>query len=227
MGGGAWTQQILDLYEYYRYKDRPTQTQLDQWNLKIEFIPFEARAWIINDITNNDKLPLNLPKAIITSWFNYRKANTDKTIAEPEQYCDDCYGHGTHIYEKLDYDYDPPIWVAAIAACSRCDNSKRHFGKCLMETGELETKGSHGNWRPDGRRIDKIWQTTKQEIIDKGFEYKLQHNSRAEKVKAIDQGEVSRLIDGLFKRVEKKGVDVPKRKIQLIEDFKNSGLGDA
>lgn len=173
----------------------PSDTQIDQWHEKIKFIPLVAVTWIRNAITDQDKIPRNLPKEIIKRWYDYRKVNKDKSIPEQYDYCDDCYGHGTHMFKRLNHEYHPPIWMSYVAMCSKCDNWKKHFGSVCREGGYIHRKDSHGNWVPmTDKKIDKMWSTSRQEIIDKGFEYLGQRDPRE---KSIVPGNINKLAVGI------------------------------
>ena len=106
---------IIDIYEYFQYTKMPSDTQIDQWHEKIKFIPVEPVEWIRNAITDQDRIPRNLPKEIIRQWYAYRKAHKSKTLPEYHEYCEDCHGHGTHMFKKLEYSYEKPIWIEYIA----------------------------------------------------------------------------------------------------------------
>jgi len=170
---------FLDIFEYFQYVKKPSESQIEQWHEKVRFIPNEAVDWIVSQITDGDKMPRNLPKEIIKQWYNYRKAHKEKTIPEQYDYCEDCGGHGTHLFRKLEDVYNPPMWISYVAMCSKCDNWKKQFGSVCREGGYIHRKNSYGNWVPmTDKLVPKVWSTTRQEIIDKGFKYLDQHDPR-------------------------------------------------
>jgi len=170
---------FLDIFEYFQYVKKPSESQIEQWHKKVKFVPNEAVDWIVSQITNADKMPRNLPKAFIAQWYVYRKEHKDKTIPEQYDYCDDCHGHGMHMFKRLNPSYNPPMWESQIALCSKCDNWKKQFGIVCREGGYIHRKDSFGNWVPMmDKPVKKMWSTTRQEIIDKGFKYLDQHNPR-------------------------------------------------
>ena len=166
---------LMKLYDYFRYVKRPTEQQVDIWHGKIEFIPVVALDWIFDELTEADSLPRNLPKTFIKMWYLYRKAHPEKYATEFE-YCEECFGHGIHMFEKLESFYDPPAWVSYVARCSRCNNWKQPFGSLADTGGRYIVDGNAG----DGY-VDPVPRVTKQELIDKGFRYLPLSNPKAPK----------------------------------------------
>lgn len=172
---------FLDIFEYFQYVRQPSNSQMSQWHEKVKFIPLVAVDWIVSQITNGDKMPRNLPKAFVAQWYAYRKAHKDKSVGEQLEYCDDCYGHGTHMFKKLDHNYNPPMWISYIAMCSKCDNWQKHFGSVCRNGGRIYIEN-----KPIGGYVPKVPAVTRQEIIDLGFEYQGQDNPMEERIKTFD-----------------------------------------
>lgn len=186
---------FVEVFEYFQYVRKPSDIQLNQWYEKIKFIPPDSVDWIVGQITDNDKMPRNLPKAFVAQWYAYRKVHKEKAIAEQYEFCEDCYGHGTHLFKKLSYDYDPPKWISYVARCSMCRNWKKQFGN-LAETGGTGSGKYFGPYTPP------IVAMTKQEILDKGFIYLGQRDAREKKI-TVKKKNVEQLAAGMLNEMPK------------------------
>ena len=154
---------VMELYNYFRYSKLPSTQQIDLWHDDVKFIPDVALGWIFDKLKREDSIPRNLPKAFISQWYSYRKANPDKTITDYE-YCEDCFGNGIHMFKvvpkfKGDFPY------TYVARCAQCDNWKKKLGS-LAETG-----GVGPTDRGVGAYVYPVPRVTKQQLIDAGFEY--------------------------------------------------------
>jgi hypothetical protein len=169
----SFSKTVMDLYSYFRFSKLPSERQIDLWYDEVDFIPEMAMDWIFKELKTEDSVPRNLPKAFMSQWYSYRKANPDKSTTEFE-YCEDCFGHGTHMFEKLETVYNPPMWKSNIVICSLCNNWKKQFGSVARNGGKLYIER-----KPIGGFVPKVPSTTRQEIEDLGFKYLPQSNSRA------------------------------------------------
>ena len=196
------------LYAYYRYSKMPTPEQISVWHDDVDFIPVVALDWIFKSLKKEDSLPRNLPKAFIACWYAYRKANPDKSITEYE-YCDDCFGHGYHMFKKIEYMYNPPMPISYIARCAKCNNWKKQFGS-LFETGGI---GPTNNGV--GCYVNPLPRVTRQQLIDNGLEYSPISDPKAKKVQ------------GRLPKIELKEVpDIPKKYTGQRLDFEPEGWGE-
>ncbi|GAG16555.1 unnamed protein product [marine sediment metagenome] len=139
--------------------------QINLWYNDVDFIPEIALDWIFKELKSQDTVPRNIPKAFISQWYSYRKANPDKTVADYE-YCPDCLGHGIHLFEKLEDMYYPAMLISYVAMCAACDNWKKEFGTVAKNGGKLYMEG-----KPIGGHVPKVPRGTRQQLIDLGFKY--------------------------------------------------------
>lgn len=149
---------IKEIYEFFRYKDAPLESTINNWFYKVEFIPDIAIPWIKEQLEELDSIPRNIPKLFKKYWFDYQRTHKDKIVHIKEK-CDDCHGLGYHYFSKLEYIYNPPMRNTYIARCASCQNWKNVFGRDAIEN----TRG-HPDWKP-------IEAYTKQQIIDNGWKF--------------------------------------------------------
>ncbi|MCP4569754.1 MAG: hypothetical protein GY841_19410, partial [FCB group bacterium] len=84
-------------------------------------IPSEARKYILDALKKNDKLPLNLPKAIRAIHYQWRQDHPDKRAFQKEE-CEHCDSTGhLRFLAKNWYEYD--------ARCGHCGNWRRTLGE--------------------------------------------------------------------------------------------------
>lgn len=179
MNKSTWMNYIGDIFEFFRYTDFPTDGAIDQWVKKIDFIPEAARPWIVEQITNGKKVPYNLPNEIIRLWTAFRKTHPHMAMPGQDQYCADCYGHGTHYFKKLDRSYSPPMEISYVAACSSCQKKENVFGTVVLQGGRIPQKQENGSWIPVGAVVKKLMCTTKADIIRRGYTYCEQHDPKS------------------------------------------------
>jgi len=211
MDKASFTNLVGKLYLYFRYSKLPTNEQLDLWFNDCSFVPSVALDWIYEQFKKGDGLPRNFPTEFTKMWYAYRKANPDKSITDYE-YCNDCFGNGTHMFMGLNYDYNPPIKISYVAACAACDNYKKQFGGVIMNGGKTFIEG-----KPLGGFVPKVWRTTKQEIINNGFTYLSQSDPKEEKIVLKSTYE---LIDGVLKEIPK-----PENREQKIAELREQASG--
>jgi hypothetical protein len=171
-------QAIKETYEYFRYTNIPDDRTIEKWHVKVGFIPAIAVPWIMDQIQNLDTIPRNVPNLIISLWYSYQRANPAK-VASDYEYCSDCFGYGTHMFEKKDFKYNPPMWVSGVALCSKCENYKKHVGSVFESGGKIVIER-----KSIGPYVPPIPRTTKQELINNGFKYLAQADPRAKKIRA-------------------------------------------
>ena len=176
MDKASFSSVIGKLYVYFRFSKLPNDAQIDMWFNDCQFIPLVAVDWIFDQFKQGDTVPRNLPKEFIKLWYSYRKAHPDKTMSEFE-HCEDCSGHGIHIFQKLEDMYYPPRWISCVAMCASCNNWKKEFGVVVRYGGKLHIEG-----KPIGGYVPKVPRVTKQEIIDLGFRYMPLSDPKAKRV---------------------------------------------
>ena len=164
---------IIDIFQFFRYQKNPTDIQIDAWYKKISFIPEEAVDWIVNSITDLDRLPTNLPKEIIKQWYSYRKAHPEKTVPEQTMFCEDCLGHGTHMFKKLDHRYPEPMYVSYVVMCEACNNWEKHFGTVARNGGQVYIEG-----KQVGQYISPVARMIRRDIEERGWIYLSQIDKR-------------------------------------------------
>jgi len=175
MEKGNFTNLIIDTYDYFNYSKSPNKNQMALWYEDVRFIPDVAMGFIFKSLKKLEQLPRNFPKTFIALWYDYRKMNPDKTVTDYE-YCDDCYGHGVHMLKMPDNMYYPPKMITYVVRCSRCDNWKSKLGSLAETGGNIGVEG-----RPFGVWINPVPRFTKQEIIDRGWEYLPLSNPKAKR----------------------------------------------
>ena len=118
-------EQLIDKVYIYFARKPATQQHKDVWYDDLKKIPSEARKYVLDALKKNDKLPLNLPKAIQAIHWQWRQDHPDK-IAYQKEPCDHCNQTGHLLFQLKGYDY--------MAKCGHCNNWRRTLGESAAHT---------------------------------------------------------------------------------------------
>ncbi len=113
-------EQLIDKIYLYFAKRPANQQQKDVWYDDLKKIPSEARKYILDALKKNDKLPLNLPKAIRAIHYQWRQDNPNK-VAYQKEPCEHCDETGHLLFKLKGADY--------MARCGHCGNWRRTLGE--------------------------------------------------------------------------------------------------
>lgn len=72
---------IRSLYEYFRLKDPPLSSTVDEWYLDVKWIPGNAVPKIIAEIRKKESLPFNIPNLFIAIYKNLPKKKKEDDTA--------------------------------------------------------------------------------------------------------------------------------------------------
>jgi hypothetical protein len=182
-----FTDFIKEIYKYYRYKTPPTADEIEDWLLAVDYIPSEALPWILQNLKDTkDNLPRNLPRALNFQWNDYRNEHPEKfTKAEEEANfnCPDCHGGG--VLHCKTVDPENKLKYTYVAICASCSASREKFGSVLREGGKISLKTDSGAFIPSGAYVPPVLSLTKQQIIDKGWEFLQPENTYAKRLDKI------------------------------------------
>jgi len=179
-----FTDFIKDIYKFYRYKNPPLSEEIETWLLEVDYIPGDALPWILDNLKHTkDSLPRNLPRALDQQWHLYRDANPEKFTRAQEvadYNCPECHGIGVLHFRYTDF--KTKLKYTAIVICASCRSSHKKFGSILHEGGKVCNKNEIGSYIPSGEYVPPMLSLTKQEILDRGWEFLEAENPYAEKV---------------------------------------------
>jgi hypothetical protein len=119
---------ITNLYQYYQRK-LPGHQAMATWFPKLQHIPTEAAAWIVDWIERQyESIPRNLPLSFNNGWSIYQKEHPEKfTSRYTHTPCQSCGGAGFNLVMKNDsekgYDY------SHIRLCNDCENYRQIFSQ--------------------------------------------------------------------------------------------------
>lgn len=168
-----FTDFIKEIYKYYRYAKPPSEDDIENWLLGVDYIPGEALPWILKNIkATRDNLPRNLPRTLNHQWNLYRDEHPEKFTKAQEvaDYdCPDCHGQGVLHCKAIDP--KNKLKYIYVAICATCTASYKEFGSVLREGGKVSVKTDSGAYVPSGAYIPPTLSLTKQEILDKGWEF--------------------------------------------------------
>lgn len=72
---------IRGLYEYFRIKESPLSSTVDEWYLDVKWIPAHAVPKIIAEIKKKDSLPFNIPNRFIAIYKNLPQKKKEDDMA--------------------------------------------------------------------------------------------------------------------------------------------------
>lgn len=182
----------MDLYElknhlkevqtYFKQKTAISDDTLKLWHKECGHVPFVALDFIANLAKENlSTLPTNYPRVMKKYWGAYLNAHPEKRIHAKEQAgfdCPDCHGVGVLHFKKVDS--NTGFKYAYVAICASCNASHERLGSLVHEGGKVPHKSESGHWIPDGEYVPPMARMTRQEIINRGYEFMEPENKYAE-----------------------------------------------
>lgn len=197
MNYGELREFVDSVYMYFRNKEYANKGQVDLWYKEVKHVPGadDVIQWIFDQFKQRKSMPFNIPLEIKKQWKAYRRAHPEKRIYEQYGPCDDCGGHGLHLFKKADEMYGGTILVNYMAICSVCGNWRKHLGDFSFYGGVC---------KDTGKAYKRLLKITKREIIENGWHYVEQHQP-SEIVKKIDpsvmQQDLDKLVDNVGHKI--------------------------
>lgn len=182
-----FTDFIKEVYKHFRYKNPPDIDEIEIWLLEVDYIAGEALPWILKNLkATKNNLPRNLPRTLNQQWNLYRDEHPEKftTAQEVADYnCADCHGNGVLHCKTIDS--KTKLKYTYVAICASCSASHKKFGSILHEGGKVCNKNETGSYIPSGEYVPPMLSLTKQEILDKGWEFLEPENPYAKTLEKI------------------------------------------
>ena len=180
---------VKAIYKYFKNQKVPDAEVLELWTEQLKSVQTEGVNFILSYIKDNkNALPTNLPRVIDEGWMAYLHAHPEKFTSAEEVAgwdCPDCHGGGV-LHCKF-MDPKTKLKCIFIVICATCRQSHKRFGHILHEGGKIPRKNEAGNWIRDGMYVPPTLSLTKQEIIDKGWEFLEPENKYAPVLERIPE----------------------------------------
>ena len=68
---------ITGIFRYFRFKETPPATVIDDWHTDLKYIDSNAVGYVSDKLKENDSLPRNIPKIIKKIYMQYQRENKD------------------------------------------------------------------------------------------------------------------------------------------------------
>lgn len=178
---------VKAIYKYFKDQKVPGTDVLELWTEQLKSVQTEGIDFILAYIKDKrNSLPTNLPRIIDEAWMEYLRAHPEKFTSAEEVAgwnCPDCHGGG--ILHCRFVDSDTKSKYTYIVICATCSQSRKKLGYLSHEGGKVPHKNEAGNWIFDGPYVPPMLSLTKQEILDKGWEFLESENTYAEILEKI------------------------------------------
>lgn len=172
---------VKGIYKYFKDQKVPGTDVLKLWTEQLKAVQKEGIDFILAYIkANKNSLPTNLPRVIDEGWKEYLNSHPEKITTAEEVAgwdCPDCHGGGILHFKKLNP--ENKLTYTQIAICGTCSESRKKLGYILHEGGKVCNKSESGAWIPAGEYVPPMAKLTKQEILDKGWEFLEPYNPYA------------------------------------------------